>query len=367
MPKEFLKRLFPPPKFLRMPAIGMDVSAVSVRFVELLDGRHGLVLGKHAEHLIPPGVLSEEDIIDSDAFEEVLRKMRKDHHLNFVRVAIPESQAYLIEMQMPRVKMNELRESVEIQLEEHIPFKASEVYFDYVLLDQGESNHADDHLHIAVAAAPKLIVDKYVASFERAGLTVLSLEVDAEAMARAVVPWNDQGTLMIVEVGRVKTGVYIMSGGNLQFTSDIEIGGRALSLALEKKLGIDAGKAAEILDKCSGEETVLPPEVSAAVARVLTDLEDEVNRHYVFWHTHKDKDGNARPKIEKVILTGSQAFVCGLRGSLGRNLRVPVEMGNVWQNVSHFSRYIPEISFENSLRYATAVGLALYSKEEENN
>jgi hypothetical protein len=36
-----------------------------------------------------------------------------------------------------------------------------------------------------------------------------------------------------------------------------------------------------------------------------------------------------------------------------------VELGNPWINITDFKYYIPEIEFEDSLMYATAIGLAL--------
>jgi hypothetical protein len=45
---------------------------------------------------------------------------------------------------------------------------------------------------------------------------------------------------------------------------------------------------------------------------------------------------------------------------LTANLKVPVEIANVWTNIiSSFDDKIPSISFNESLKYATAIGLAL--------
>jgi hypothetical protein len=40
-------------------------------------------------------------------------------------------------------------------------------------------------------------------------------------------------------------------------------------------------------------------------------------------------------------------------------MRTPVHLADVWQNAFSFDSYIPEISYKQSLRFATVAGLAL--------
>ena len=46
--KGFFTELFPVPKFLAMPAVGIDISDDSIRFVELYDTKKGKILSKFA-------------------------------------------------------------------------------------------------------------------------------------------------------------------------------------------------------------------------------------------------------------------------------------------------------------------------------
>lgn len=67
--------------------------------------------------------------------------------------------------------------------------------------------------------------------------------------------------------------------------------------------------------------------------------------------------------IKEIILCGGDANLIGLTEYLNSTLKIPVKTANVWLNVFSFEKYIPEIEFNESLKFATAIGLALKGKE----
>ncbi len=54
--------LFPVPKFLAMPAVGIDISDDSIRFVELKNSKEGKILSKFGEQKIPSGLVLNGEI-----------------------------------------------------------------------------------------------------------------------------------------------------------------------------------------------------------------------------------------------------------------------------------------------------------------
>ena len=60
------------------------------------------------------------------------------------------------------------------------------------------------------------------------------------------------------------------------------------------------------------------------------------------------------------MLCGGGANLKGFSGFLSSQLEIPVEIGNPWINILPKDRKNKsQLSFEESLRYATALGLAL--------
>lgn len=356
-------KFFPVPEYMEMHAVGFDLSEVSLRFAELVPRGRELDLGDYGEYPVPPGTISLGCIQNADSLRELLRKVKKEHHVKFVRMSLPESYVYHVEMEIAKVEKKELRESIELQLEEYVPLNVSEVFFDY---DIAETPKQKPGVLVAVVSVvPKEIVLSYADVFASAGLTLLSVDVDANAVARAVIPEGDLGTFMVIDMGRVKTGVYVVHGGFVRFASDIEIGGRSVVSAIEENAGVSTEQAQALKEKCyseSSSEELIPEEVKKSLHAVFFDLAEEINKHFVYWHTHKDKNGASREKIEKIILAGTESMLFGFQDYLSSRLRAPVDVANVWTNVFSFDDHIPKMGYHDSLRFSTAIGLALASK-----
>ena len=66
-----------------------------------------------------------------------------------------------------------------------------------------------------------------------------------------------------------------------------------------------------------------------------------------------------RRRVTRVLLTGGQATLPGLVQYLAGGLGLAVELGDVWTNILDARRVLPPIKFNDSFKYATALGLAL--------
>lgn len=352
-------KFFPVPKYMEMHATGIDISEASLRFAELVLHKRDLDFGNYGEIPVPVGTISLGRIQDANSLRELLRKIKKEHQTKFARISLPESLVYHVEMEIAKVKKKELRESIELQLEEYVPLKVSEVFFDYDILETPKQKPGV--LTVVASVVPKEIVLSYMEVFASVGLTLLSVEADAAALSRAVIPEGDPGTFMIIDMGRIKTGVYIVHAGFVRFASDIEIGGKSVVAALRKNLSLSEEEALVMKETCYGGE-LMSEEVKKSLVDVFFDLSEEINKHFVYWHTHRDKNGASREQIEKIILAGTESVLFGFQDYLSGGLHVPVDMANVWVNVFSFDDHIPKIGYRDSLRYGTAIGLALASK-----
>lgn len=357
-----LLALFPPPRFLAMRGVGLDISDSSVKFAGLAERPYGKVLASYAERPIPEGAVVNGEIADPDRLGRVLSLMRRDFGLEFVRVSLPEEKAYIFQTKIPRGATGDAARSViEFSLEENVPITPDESVFDYEVLRGGEDNH--DHDDVSVSVYPRSIVEAYAGTLRRSGLTPLSFETEAHAVARSVIPRGDLGTYLIIDIGRKRTGLAIVSRGSLAFSSTLEVGGDAFSVAIEK---YDGGSGADT-ERVKTERGLLrrrgDQELYASLMASASAIRDEINRHYIYWQGRKGPDGTSSPRIEKMILCGGNANLAGLPEYLSASLRVPAARANVWVNTASFDDDIPDIDCHHALSYATAVGLAL---REEN-
>ncbi len=352
-------RFFPPPHFLEMPAVGVDISDRSVRFAELKRGSGGFVLGKFGEQSIPPGIVVGGLIRKHDELRKVFRDMATKYDFSYVRISLPEEQGYSLKIQIPYIKEEEIYESLELQLADHVPVSPQEAVFDYQVVTCG-TKPKEGMYKIGLSVVPYKIVESYLGLFENTGLIPLSFEFEAQAIARAIVRKGDCGTFLLLDMGATRTGVAIQSEGIITFTSTINVGGFSLTEAIARSLNISFAEAQERKESeglLGGKEGAL----YKALMERLSVLRNEISKHYEYARSHEgvvEKDSDA---IDRIIICGGEANVPGLPNYLATALTMDIEIANPWININPLIQYVPEIPSNHALRYATALGLALPS------
>lgn len=344
-----------------MPAAGLDISDKSVHFIELQESKDGFVVSNFGEKSIPLNVIEGGDIKNAGELIKVLFAIKEELRAPFVNVSLPEERAYLFTSRIPAMKKSEIRSSVELQIEDNVPIAARDAIFDYDIVNERVPDGGQ--IEVELSVFPRGIIERYLEALKDAELRPLSLEIEAQAIARSVIPEGDLGTYMIMDFGKTRTGISVVSEGTTRFTSTLDIGGGALTKTIEQTLKVSSEKAEEMKKEKGVIRREENEDLFLSMMSLLGVLKEEVNKNYVYWHTHKDPYGKKRPRIEKIILCGGDANLIGLPELLSSGLRVPVERANVMANVNSFERYIPEIDFNQSLHFATAIGLALRAFE----
>lgn len=350
-------RLFPPPRFLTMPSVGVDISDHSVRFVELLGTPGAFKVGRFGRAPIADGVLSYGNIKQSRQLSDILRGVKDKHRLDFVRASLPEEKAYVFETMVPELSREETHENIAFQFEEHAPISATDALFDFVYLPKDPAHANKNERAVMVSAFPRAVVESYVAAYEDAGLKLLSIEMESDAIARSLVPRTDQGTYMLVDFGQQRTGLSIVSNNVVQFTSTVDVGGGLLTMAIQKNFSLSFEEAEQ-----KKKEAIFNRERNRELFLLLMNsiaaLKDEINKHYLYWHDHVVKE-HPELAIQKILMCGGDANLPGLPEHLALTVGCPVELSNVWANAFNLDVYVPPITFNESLSYAAAIGLAL--------
>ncbi len=350
-------KLFPVPHFLEWPAIGIDISDQSIKYIELEREKNTLGLKRYGEKELPFGLIQGGRLSDKDGINEQLTALRQETGIRYAAVALPEEPAYVIRVELPMMAETELRDSIELQLEEHIPVPATDVIFDYEIYRRptGQNGHYD----LGVSVFPKALATEYAEVFERAGITPIAFEIETASLARTFVSRHDKGTTMIVDVGKTRSSFCIVSRGIVLFSATVEaISGERITMAISRSLGIETAEAEQIKIEKGLLHSPKNQKIFEALIPLVSTLRDEIFRHYLYWQRQQDI-GQADELITKIILCGGQAVLPGLDEYLSPALGVPVILGNPWSNVLNTHRQVPSLDFASALRYGTAIGLAL--------
>ncbi len=319
---------FPPPTFIDRPSIGLDITDEAVYFAELRRGKNGFELGKYGEKILPRGMVEAGHINDPEGLSNILKELKDRHGFQNVRTSLPEEKTYLFSTEIPYTDdISQMKKSLEFKLEDNVPIPPAETIFEFDLVSN--LGIVKDHLDVSVLAVSDKVVSAYTSVLHSAGLNPFSFEVETRALAKAVVRKGDDSTIMIIDVGNLKTGVYVISEGVVRFSSTLNLDIRQ-----------------ETFDENRDTTAMLA-------------LRAEIQRIQTYWNTHNDKNNEFNVKIEKVLICGQPAIGLKLDHYFSRKLQLPVEFANIWSNVCSFDSYIPVLDFNESLKYAVAVGLIL--------
>lgn len=355
-----LLRAFPPPTYLTLPCAGVDVSDTSLKYIlfEPASTKDGSLHVKDwGDISIPAGVVSSGQVEKPEELAKVLVEFKQLTKAEHIRVSLPEERAYLFETEIKaNTPVKEIRSLLEFRLEENVPIPSRDVYFDYAVIDSLQNKK---NVKVAVTAYAKSTIQSYYDACLAAGLKPLSFEVEAQAMARSVVPENIGGATMLVDFGKTRTGIGIVYQGTLLYTSTIDIGGNELSKVLRKVLGDNVAESdlTKIKNTEGLNRRLESSDVSDALLSTVSIIKDEIATRMQYWHM-RSEDLEQR-RIKSILLCGGSSNLKGLPTYLSETLGVPCARGNVWENAFSLIDTVPPIDKAHSLGYATAIGLAL--------
>jgi type IV pilus assembly protein PilM len=351
--KRFLRVEFAPPRYLSQPAAGIDISASGIKLACLTEHVHGLELSAYAEEPLPEGVIVGGEITDPKIVADVLRGLAHAHGVKSANITLPEARSYLFEADVPGKTLKEWRIGVEQHLDEYVPLPPSEVLFDVVPVLPSENV-----MHMAGVGVARRVVDLTLSVFDEAGIEVQGIEGETFAVPRAILPHGDDETVLIIDIGKTTTKFCIVSRRVPVFAATFNVGGHALTVAVQKYFGVSEEEAKKVKAErglVAGDEN---SEYLAAMLSTVSVIREELVKRLEYWQT-RAKLGSAREPVTRAILVGGNATVRGLPEYLETSLKVPVELGDVFTNLATRDAWLPPLDYMESLAYATAIGLAL--------
>ncbi|MCX6759983.1 MAG: type IV pilus assembly protein PilM [Candidatus Nealsonbacteria bacterium] len=368
---------------LKSKAFGMDFSDLSIKVANLKKRGRFFKLVSWGETLIEPGIISEGEIKNEDKVVEAVKKALKSIKGKKIKeskvvVSLPEKKAFLVVIKMPKLTKEELKTAVYFEAENHIPFKIEDVYLDFEVIPSLKG-YLGENINVLVAAIPKKIVDSYVSCIKKAGLSPMVLEIESQAISRALIRNNVSASpVLIVDFGKSRTSFIIYSGQSISFTSSVPFSSSMLTEAVGSYLNIGseeaekikieyglsnitaiAGKSKKTAKKGNEQNS---QKAFEAMIPILTDLSEQMKKAIYYYEGHESngKSLGRRRTVEKILLSGRGSNLKGLIDFLSANFKIPIELANPWINILPAPlKEIPELPFTDSLGFTAVLGLAL--------
>lgn len=354
-------------RLIRLPAAGLDISDRSIKYVKFAAGSGG-ALETFGEKEIAEGIVAEGRIERPAEFVSVLRDLALLLGGRFaplgIAASLPEEKSFLRLVQMPRMKAEEVAGALRWQIESQIPLPAEDIAYDYEVIEPFAGY--PDHLDVVITAYPKRIVDSYAAALREAGFQPLALEMESQAIARAVLGFaRTPDAVIVIDIGRQRTSVAVCIAGSVVFTVTLPIGGRAMESKIEKACAVSPEEALRIKKEEGFVKSAMEGKIYTALLPLVDALAAELSRTVAYYEDHLSHIHGGAPRITRVLICGGDASLLGLETYLSSRARVPVVLADPFASLMDKSPYpIPEIPRHQALAYAAAIGLAMRGNGE---
>jgi type IV pilus assembly protein PilM len=229
---------------------------------------------------------------------------------------------------------NRVRQIVEFEARQNVPFPMEEVIWDYQLI----ANLEAEELEVMFVVIKNEIVEQITGAVQEAGLMPVLVDVAPSACYNAARANHigDEECAMILNLGDRSTNL-LFADRQQFFTRTIPIAGHSITQQIAKEFGIGMEEAEELKRRhgfvaLGGAYAEPESEVAAAVSKivrnVMTRLHGEINRSIGVYRAQQK--GNM-PK--RLFLTGGSSTMGYTDKFFAEKLNLPVEYFNPFQVV----------------------------------
>ncbi|GJM44617.1 MAG: pilus assembly protein PilM [Gemmatimonadota bacterium] len=334
--------------------VGLDIGSSSVKVVEFDHSNGTPRLVKFGRCGLLPEAIVDGEIMDRDVVVDTIAELMELNGITSREVVTGVSGRAVIvkKIQMDQMSVDEARDAIQWEAEQHVPFDIDDVSLDFQILNR-ESD--PEKMDVLLVAAKKEMLESRADLIRAAGLTATVIDVDSFAVQNAFernYEHPENSVTLLLNVGCFTSNVNIVKDGVPYFTRDLSFAGNAILEAIQKDLGVDYDEANNILEN-PGEDR--RDDLESIVGLVGEELAVGIEKSLSYLRASGEAD-----HIDRICLSGGAAYAPGLREAIEKRQGSPVEIANPFRNLEWdegtFGEEDPAILGPH---YMVATGLAL--------
>jgi len=338
--------------------VGLDIGSSSIKAVELKRTRAGIQVLHLGMEPLSTDVVVDSMIMDSPSVASAITKIFGENNMKGRSVATSVSGHSVIvkRITVPVMNEQELRDRIQVEAAQNIPFDITDVNIDYQLLSDDPST---SHMDVLLVAVKKDKILNYTNVLSMAGKSPAIVDIDVFALQNCY-EFNyapaPSSTVALLNLGASVMNINIVKGSTPLFTRDVSVGGHQYTDSLQKELDLSFEDAESL--KLGRKVGTVSEDAKAPILQQVTELIVlEIQKTFDFFRAT-----SAGEHIEKIYLAGGSAKVPGLIEELRREFSLPVEFLNPFQRMEYAETGpAAELIEQNVGQMAVAVGLALRS------
>jgi type IV pilus assembly protein PilM len=340
--------------------VGLDIGSTAVRAAEMSIGSDLPTVLRAAQVALPVGAVELGEVRQPEVVSDALKELwgRGGFKSREVLLGAGNQRVVVREVTLPSLPPKELKESLGFQVQEFIPMPVDEAVLDYDPIGEFEQD-GREMIRILLVAAQRAMVDMIVQAATAARLEPVGLDLIPFALVRAVgtgdagMDLEGAGDEAVIDIGAHVTSICVHARQVVRFVRILPSGGRDITLAIARGLGIE-DDAAEQLKRGEHVEGLDLAEAHRLALSRAGSFVDEIRSSLEFYTAQAQA-----ARIGRVLVTGGGSKLEGLIDVLRERIPVSVERGQVFLRVKSQLDLLPEALAEAEPVLAAAVGLGI--------
>jgi type IV pilus assembly protein PilM len=342
------------------PLIGVDISASSVKMVELSESsKKGIyTVERYVIELLPKDAITDGNINNLEVVSETLHRAwkRMGTRIKNISLALPAAAVITKKMLLSAtLREEDLEYQVESEANQYIPFALEEVNLDFQVIGAAPDN--PEELEVLLAASRKANVEDRVAAAQQAGLKTVIMDVEPYAAEVAFeqisMQLPDAATdkcVALIDIGASVMNVNVLRNGESVYSRDQQVGGNQLTQQIQSTFGLTTDEA-ESAKRNGG----LPDNYESDVLSPFREnVVTEISRALQFFFTSTQYH-----EVDYIVLSGGCAVLPGLDDAVATRTQVSTMVANPFALMTLSSRIKPRQLQADAPSLIIACGLAM--------
>ncbi|HEM56112.1 MAG TPA: hypothetical protein ENO30_05050 [Thermodesulfobium narugense] len=191
---------------------GIEIDGNILRFSHVKNRKSSFFLKNYQEVILPQPYTKDSNIESVKSFSSLLeQQFGPFKNVDFV-LGLHGTQIILKNLRLPMLPADEVPFVVKSEADRYLPIPPEEAYIDSCFL-RDVSIGNDNFVDALLVACPRRIVDSYIDSFNRAGLTLNKVDLSILALARSLGEQLISGIQMVMKVFSEGVNILILDEG----------------------------------------------------------------------------------------------------------------------------------------------------------
>lgn len=225
------------------PYVGLDIGAATIKACQI-ESRGGKPYLRGVAVLdTPADIVINGEIVNPVALGRAIKEVLARNGIRGNRVvsSVTGQNSLVVRIiEVPRMTRKELADTMQWEVERHVPFAAEQVVMDYQPLIAPEEVPEGQNMEVLLAVVQQDAVDRHIEAIQAAGLRPVAVDIEPLAVARACIELPGSSlpasVIAVVDIGAATTEISIHREGQLAFNRSIQIAGSHLTRSISDVL-----------------------------------------------------------------------------------------------------------------------------------